>query len=297
MALQDRMQGEADDLAARLRAEVLLYLKREAPAVGTPLTERGLAELLRVSRSPVRRVLRDLRESGYISQSETGRYQVARSGDSIGEVSPPGARDEEVYVRIASDRLDGLLPDRVTENALLRRYDLTRSRLSQLLMRISQEGWIEPLPGYGWRFLPVLTSLKSYANSYRYRAVIEPAAILEPTFTLDRDALERRREEQRSLADGGVRSVSGAELFDLNTRFHETIIECSGNDFFIEGLARINRVRRLIEYRQALVPERASIRCREHVALADLILAGRLPEASEFLRDHISTVLPEKTRD
>lgn len=294
---EDREYGEGDDLAARLRSEILLYLKREAPDVGTPLTERGLAEQLHVSRSPVRRALQDLRETGYISQSETGRYQVARSGDSIGEISEPESRDEEIYVRIASDRLDGLLSDRVTENALLRRYDLTRARLSQLLMRISHEGWIEPLPGYGWRFLPVLTSLKSYADSYRYRSVIEPAAILESTFTLDRAALERRRAEQQSLVDGAVRSVSGAELFELNTRFHETIIECSDNDFFIEGLARINRVRRLIEYRQALVPERAIVRCREHVALADLLLGGNLQEASNFLRDHITTVLPEKTRD
>lgn len=295
--LEDRLIGETDDLAARLRSEILSYLKDEAPEVGTPLTERGLAERLRVSRSPVRRVLYDLRESGYISQSETGRYQVARSGDSIGEISGPETRDEETYMRIASDRLDGILPDRVTENALLRRYDLTRARLSQLLVRISNEGWIEPLPAYGWQFLPVLTSLKSYADSYRYRLVIEPAAILESTFTLNRAALEKRRDEQQALVDGAIYSISGAELFELNTRFHETIIECSDNDFFIEGLSRINRVRRLIEYRQALVPERAIIRCREHAALADLLLTGRLREASDFLRVHLTTVLPEKTRD
>jgi DNA-binding GntR family transcriptional regulator len=292
----DLARRAGDDLSARLKSKVLCYLRDEAPPVGTSLTERALAERLLVSRSPVRRVLRDLHESGYVSRTDTGRYKVARSGDSIGDVLDPAERDEQLYLQIASDRLDGKLSDRVTENALLRRYDLTRARLAQVLVRISHEGWIAPLPGYGWQFLPVLTSLKSYEDSYRFRVVIEPAAILEPTFKVDRAALEMRREEQQALVDGAIWKVSGAELFDFNIRFHESVVECSNNDFFAEGLARINRVRRLIEYRQALVPERAITRCREHIAIADLLLEGRIAPASAYLHQHLTSVLPEKTR-
>lgn len=125
----------------------------------------------------------------------------------------------------------------------------------------------------------------------------EPASILEPTFRVDRAAIARRRDEQQELVDGAIASVSGARLFDLNSRFHETIAQCSANGFFIDGLVRINRLRRLIEYRQALVPERAVVRCREHVALADLLLENRLDLASAFLRDHLTTVAPEKTAE
>ncbi|MDR7159152.1 DNA-binding GntR family transcriptional regulator [Arthrobacter sp. BE255] len=101
--------------------------------------------------------------------------------------------------------------------------------------------------------------------------------------------------EQQELVDGRIWAISGSELFDLNTRFHETLVQCSNNDFFIESLARINRLRRLIEYRQALVPERALVRCEEHVGLAKLLLAGELKEASSHLRDHLSSVASEKT--
>jgi DNA-binding GntR family transcriptional regulator len=137
--------------------------------------------------------------------------------------------------------------------------------------------------------------MKSYNDSYRFRLLVEPAGILEPTFRVDRKAIERRRAEQRRLVEGGVDSVSPATLFDLNTRFHETIAECGNNEFFLQSLVRLNRLRRLIEYRQTLVPERAAVRCREHVELADLLLAGELEQASGLLRQHLSTVGIEKS--
>ncbi|WP_329453934.1 GntR family transcriptional regulator [Streptomyces sp. NBC_01497] len=285
---------EESDLTARLSAEILTYLREENPPIGHRLTERALAERLRVSRSPVRNALRQLHRDGFIERTASGRYLVARSGAGVitAHTVPP---EDEVYLRIAADRLDGVLPDRITKTTLLKRYDLTRTQLDQLLLRISNEGWIAPLPGYGWTFLPVLTSMESYRSSYRFRLLIEPAGILEPTFRIDREAIERRRSEQQRLVDEGLASVTGAQLFDLNTRFHETLAECTNNDFFVESLARVNRLRRLIEYRQALVPERAVMRCREHVELADLLLAGELTAASAFLQRHLTTVGVEKS--
>ncbi|MFI6083049.1 GntR family transcriptional regulator [Streptomyces sp. NPDC051217] len=285
---------EETELTARLSAEILGYLREKNPPIGHRLTERALAEQLRVSRSPVRKALRQLHRDGFIDRTESGRYLVARSGAGVTaeHTDPP---EDAVYLRIADDRLDGRLPDRITKSALLKRYGLTRTQLDQVLLRISNEGWIAPLPGYGWTFLPVLTSLESYRNSYRFRLLIEPAGILEPTFRVDREAIGRRREEQQRIVDEGVASVSGARLFDLNSRFHETVAACTNNDFFVESLARVNRLRRLIEYRRALVPERAVVRCREHVELADLLLAGELTSASAFLRSHLTTVGVEKS--
>ncbi len=285
------------ELVSRLAARIVRYLSEESPPVGHRLTERALAERLQVSRSPVRKALLRLREDGFVERSASGGYLVARSGTAAGSASPGRDTTEDAdYLRIAGDRLDGTLPERVTKAYLLRRYALKRSRLDHLLIRISNEGWIEPLPGYGWMFLPVVTSMKAYGDSYRFRLLVEPAGILEPTFRLDRRTMERRRAEQSRLVEDGVASVSPARLFELNARFHETIAESSDNAFLVESLSRINRLRRLIEYRQALVPERAVVRCREHVELADLLLAGRLPEASAFLRAHLSTVGMEKSQ-
>jgi DNA-binding GntR family transcriptional regulator len=287
-------------LARQVAARIVGYIRDERTEPGTRLVERTLAEHLRVSRSPVRSALRLLEDSGVVAPAERGGYTVVRTGDQLddGPFADAGHDDgEAAYLRIAADRLDGKLPDRVTESALARQYGLTPGDLNRTLRRISSEGWIERLPGYGWEFQPALTSEKAYADSYRFRLIIEPAALLEPTFTLDRRAIEEVKAQQQELADGAIYEVGNAELFTLNRAFHEAIMECSGNTFLIDGLRRIDNLRRLIEYRRALERDRAIIRCREHVEIAGLLLAGRRADAAERMREHLSTVGEEKMAD
>ena len=281
-------------IASQLAAQIAAYIRAENAPKGTRLVERKLAEQLRVSRSPVRSALRLLAEDGIVGVTERGGFVVVDPRRA--PATRPQAGEEDVYLSIARDRLNGALPDKVTESSLMRQYGLTKAALAAVLRRISGEGWIERLPGHGWLFSPMLTSMQSYEDSYRFRMVIEPAALLEPNFLLDRAALEACRAEQQKLADGAIWKISNAKLFDINSRLHETIIACSRNAFFIEGLARINKVRRLLEYRQSLDRKRALVRCHEHLSLVDLLLAGKTEQASRFMFRHLSTVSVEKTR-
>ncbi|GHH40562.1 GntR family transcriptional regulator [Lentzea cavernae] len=283
-------------LTRQVAARIVDYIRAEQVAAGTRLVERTLADQLRVSRSPVRNALRLLADSGAVAEAERGGYTVldADLPLDLAEDAEDGA-DEAVYLAIASDRLDGALPDRITESALVRQYGLTPAQLNRILRRASSEGWIERLPGYGWEFRPTLTSEQSYADSYRFRLTIEPAAILEPTFVLDRQAIEQVRDQQQRLADGAIHELDNVELFNINHVFHETIAECSRNGFFIEALRRVDNLRRLVEYRRRLPRDRGVVRCREHVEIADLLLAGRQAEAAERMREHLSSVTTEKT--
>jgi DNA-binding GntR family transcriptional regulator len=287
-------------LIRRVAADILARIREQQLPPGTRLVERDLAEHLRVSRSPVRGALRLLQDDGVVAPGDSGGYVVRQPPEALADsgVRPgPASDDEQLYLRVAGDRLDGALPERVTEAALVRRYDLTPAQLTRVLRRISGEGWIERLPGYGWTFLPMLSSLTAYQDSYRFRLVIEPAAILEPTFQVDRPAIERVRQQQQDLVDGGIWTIGNADLFDLNRSFHEAVIACTHNAFFTDALHRVDDLRRLIEYRRSLERERAVVRCREHVALADLLLAGNTAAAAACMHDHLATVGEEKTQD
>ncbi|MFI2228675.1 GntR family transcriptional regulator [Nocardia testacea] len=286
----------ATALVNQIAAQIVEYIRTKGHEPGTRLVERRLAEDLRVSRSPIRGALQLLQRDGVVGPAERGGFLVLKSGAELS--SPPALhteQGEEIYLRVAEDRLDGELPDRITENELARRYDLTRSELTELLRRMTKEGWIDRLPGYGWEFLPMLTSLQMYEDSYRFRLVIEPAAILETTFELDRAALEASRDAQQRLVDGDIWSVSNAELFDLNSHHHEVIIGCSRNAYFTDALQRIDRTRRLIEYRKSLQRDKAVIRCREHVQIANLLLDGDNARASSLMYRHLATVGAEKS--
>lgn len=281
-------------LTQQLAARITDFIRAEKAPKGMRLVERKLAEQLRVSRSPVRNALRLLEAEGVVGNAAGGGYVVLDPELASEPRAAPTPDDEEAYYRIAEHRLDGALPDRVTENALVRRYGLTRVQLAKILRRIAGEGWIARLPGHGWEFLPVLTSMQAYEDSYRFRQIIEPAAIVEPGFVLDGDVLAACRVQQQRLVDGAIWTVSNAALFDLNSRLHEAIITCSRNTFFIDALKRVDTLRRLIEYKQSLDRKKAVVRCREHVALVDLLLADKREEASELMRRHLASVGREK---
>ena len=285
-------------IASTLAREIARFVQSEGLPAGARLTERSLAERFRVSRSPIRTALRELQQAGLLALGASGGFHLADPARAAELAFGPATDDdsEEVYLAIARDRLAGLIPDRISENELLRRYGVTRPRLQSLLHRMSEEGWAARLPGHGWQFLPVLTSLEAYRQSYRFRQAIEPAALLEPGFQLNAPVLERHLDQQRRLVAGEVATISQVRLFVVSSAMHQAIIECSQNAFFIESLRRVDRLRRLIEYRQTVDRAQARLRCAEHVCILELILQGRNPEAAEEMRRHLTALGPLKAQ-
>ena len=280
-------------LGAQLARQIEQFIALEPLAPGTPLVERALAVRFSVSRSPVREALRLLARRGTVAPRPEGGFLVRRPA---GSAPRPFAQspEEAAYLAIGEDRLSDRLPERVSENELRRRYGLTKARLGAILRRIASEGWIERRPGHGWQFLPILTRGETYDQAYRLRILIEPAALLEPGFRLDEAALRQCLSEQQALIDGAVAHVSPADLFDANTRLHETLAACSGNLFILDALQRINRLRRLMEYRKAVDRHAAARRCREHKTLIELLLSGQRRTAADFLSLHLRNAAREK---
>ncbi len=288
----------SSSLAEQLAANIEQLIAAQSLNVGDSLVERWLAEKLKVSRSPVREALKLLAAKGVVEARPEGGYVV--STQSVVDVPglpplPASNAYEEAYLRIAEDRLAGEIPEKVTESDLMRRYNLPRNHLVVILQRIAQEGWIERLPGKGWQFSPILTSPETYDQAYRFRILIEAAALMEPGFKVDEAALRKCLQEQQALIDGAVEWASPAQLFDANARLHETIAGFSGNVFIVESLKRINRLRRLMEYRKSINREAAARRCKEHKALIELLLNNQRDAATDFMRLHLRDAAREKS--
>jgi DNA-binding GntR family transcriptional regulator len=256
---------------------------------GERVIEHRLAQELGMSRGPVRAALQVLAAGGLLSTVPNRGFILAQAVDSEAARSAleAAASAERQYMAIADDRLEGRLPDVVSEAELLRRYPLKRADLLRLLDRIAAEGWIERAPGYGWRFTPTLASPQAYAQTGRLRMMIEPAGILEPTFRLDREALSRVRDHQQRLLADGLRTLTLAEVFRYGCEFHETVAEASGNAFLLDTLKRLNRIRRLFAYR--LIPDLGLIEkhTKEHLQLIALLEADERQEAAALMRDHL----------
>jgi DNA-binding GntR family transcriptional regulator len=278
----------ASTLPSRLAQQILQYLREHEYAAGEHLPEQALADHFRVSRTPVRMALQLLAETGIAERHANRGFFVK---------TPPGAagatldinddEQESLYFKIGEDRLAGRLPQRFTETELMRRYKVTRPQVGRLLRRMSQEGWLERLPGQGWEFQPIFDSPKVYEQGYRFRELIEVAALLEPGYHLDAETIARLRAKQQAMLQGGLLRYSRAETFETGASFHEAVVAGSGNAFLIDTIRRINRLRRLLDYRTHFDRARLVQQCKEHLELLDMIEVRDFGRAAEFLKQHI----------
>ena len=284
-----------------LATRVLEHVARGDHTVGHRLTEQALAEAMGVSRTPVRRALGELERLGAVGSNPNRGFFVALPAERLRRLSAGATpvSDEDIYLRVAEDRLSGALPEMVFEAQLMERYEATRVQVQRALNRLGREGLAERKAGRGWAFRPLLSTVEAHRESYRFRMVIEPAALLEPTFRVDADAFARARREQLQMLDGGIESWSPSERFRVGAEFHETIVAASGNRFFVDALRNVNRLRRLIEYRQQTTSARDRDRlyrqCEEHLKLLDMIERGQRVEAARMLLAHLDVVGKLKT--
>ncbi|WP_245614895.1 GntR family transcriptional regulator [Muricoccus aerilatus] len=261
---------------------------------GARLPAQRLADRFGVSRFPVGQALRVLAEHGIVVATPGRGFFVAPEG-RLPAAALSGRRKPDglsaVYFAMAEDRLAGRLPDSISGAALRERYGLSRGQLGQLLDRIAAEGWAERRPGYGWRFSAVLTTPDALEGSYRLRLAIEPASLLEPGYRLDPALAARCRAVEEGMLAGGIERASSDALYERGVRYHEAIVGASGNPFMLEALQRVNRVRRLLVYRTLVDRQRFYRQAREHLAILDLLEAGRREEAAEAMRAHLGAVM------
>ena len=280
-----------------ITSQILELIQAEGLPVGSHLPAQMLADRLRVSRSPVNDALSFLAEKGILERQVNRGYFLAQPVDLPTKALAEQLGIEEtdvvtaVYFRIADDRLRGVLPEDFTETLLKQRYSLTPAQLNAVLGRIANEGWAEKKPGYGWTFSSMLTTADSLLQSYRLRLALEPAALLEPNYRLTKDVIARCRAAENHLLQGGIETDTADQLHDRGVRFHEALVEGSGNVFFIDTIRRVNRVRRLLSYRSMQDRSRYKQHCRQHLHLLELLEKERNDEASQAMYEHLSSTL------
>ena len=291
----------ARTLSLQIADKIANHVRANRLSTGTHLGAQQLADLFGVSRIPVRAALTLLAEEGIVQAERNRGFFVAVDGGALpardsSQREPATPWDDPLYYSLAEDWLCGRIAERIGETELMRHYGVKRHRLIKVLQRAAEDLWIERLPGHGWRFLAVMVSPQAYEDGYRFRMIVEPAALLEPTFQIDEAALALLGEQQISLLKGGFRKFSRTQLFSLNSRFHEVLVGFSHNPFLIDAVKKIDRVRRLLDFRSTQTGNRDRLlkQCSEHLEIVDLLERGDNRSAAEFLREHLRGALESK---
>lgn len=287
----------SSELSNRISKRIAQEISTGSLATGEHLGAQQVADRYGVSRTPVREAMQFLEKQGLLVREANRGYFVAETASSdIPELlTDTWATDVDDYQLLADDWLMDRLPEEVTEQFLRQRYDLTKAKLNDILLRAVREGWAARKDGYGWRFLPVAKTAEAFDEIYRFRMAIEPAAMLEPSFEINRKVLDEQRRMQERMLEADLDRFQPEQLLKNGSLFHEEIIKLSNNPYFHTALQRVNQMRRLMEYRAKIDRNRLVEQCTEHLEIITLLERGEVADASYLMRRHLSGALKRKS--
>ncbi|WP_226507439.1 GntR family transcriptional regulator [Pseudomonas sp. MWU16-30317] len=275
----------------RLANQILDFVRKAKFEPGHHLREQPIADLLGVSRTPIRNALTLLVEEGIVEARRNQGFFLLKAFDALQrvELSVSSSLEDSLYERLVNDRLSGEIANSVTQTEIAKRYDVDRVTLMTTLTRLAEDGLLMRNKGHGWSFLPTLDNDKALRSGYQFRLMVEPANFLEPQFTPNPAALERSRLQHLYLAShADYAAVSNALLFETDAQFHEMFAEFGGNTFVIQAIQQQNRLRKLLEFAGYANRRRVRAWCTEHLAIIDAVANGQYAEASALMRKHLT---------
>jgi len=273
-----------------LADQIVRLAIKENYASGAHLTELGLSEKLRVSRSPIRHALKRLADRGIVEARPNRGFFLTESAAGLMALHVAGRSRTvpELHDIILRDYANGDLPDTVAENSLTQRYGVSAGQLRSALQALSQFGILNRSQGKGWHFEPGLTTPEALEQSYRFRILIECGGLTDENFMLDRVAARRvRSEHDNFLAD--LEDGTADAFYAINAGFHLLLAECSGNIFIKRSVEIQNRLRRVHEFASfpTLPIARMQQSCAEHLAILDAVEEGDRDFAAVLMRRHL----------
>jgi len=270
--LQERIRNQ-------LRAEFF-----EAIQVGERINEAEIAATLGVSRTPVRQALVQLQREGVVSYEPNRGFRLLEAirHDAGQEQNGALSLDETVMRDMALGTLDGV----ISERALLARYNATQGALTSTLRRLMRDQLAEPSPGRGWIFADV--GAAALEDGYRFRQIVEPAAILSDLYAVDQAALETLDAEHARAIDA-METMDSRRLFELDAKFHLMIAQGAKSASLVAAIERQNNIRRVNEYLGFGRPERIRQSMTEHRGIMAALKAGEHQLAAALMRMHLQT--------
>lgn len=284
------MQPDSTASSRRIARQILDLISEARFDPGHHLREQHLADALGVSRTPVRAGLKELTRMGAVeARPNQGFFLLKRSNelDQL-EIEQSKSNDQKLYEQLVHDRIAGILPESFTQTEISQRYDVDRGVLTRTLVKLSEDGLIARNAGHGWRFLQTLNSDIALRNSYGFRLMIEPMALLTPNLHVDRQMLKRLRARHlRLITHPDITQVPAKKIFETDAAFHELLAEASGNLFVLQAIQQQNRLRRLLEFGSYHNKRRVKEWCEEHVAIIDALRENKQEQAAELMRKHL----------
>ena len=268
-------------LHGRIREQLELRLADNGMA-GDRINEAEIAESLGISRTPLRKVLKQMQAEGIVEYQQHRGFRLANPERVAATIDRES--NDLLDERVLRDMALGAFSAPVSERALMQRYAVAHGSLMSTLRRLMRDQLVEPSAGRGWIFTDV--GPKALESSYRFRQIIEPAVIVADSFRPDAKAFERL-DQQHAQAIASIDTLGRRRLFELDASFHRQVALSVDSTHHVDAIDRQNNIRRVNEYIGFARLERIKESMSEHRGIIRAILDSELQIASALMRMHL----------
>ncbi|AYG03251.1 GntR family transcriptional regulator [Gryllotalpicola protaetiae] len=198
------------------------------------------------------------------------------------------SRSALVYQQLRALLMDGSVAptERLTEEALADRFEVSRTPVREALSRLQTDGLIERRDGGLYLLIP---SFDTLAELYELRITLElrgiQRAIDDRTLRHDRTVLDAELAKWYGLRT--ALPAPDAGFVNTDEAFHQTLLRSSGNEALVDALRNVNRRIRPIRMYDYLTEDRIDATIAEHIAIAEFVRDDDLSAALAALREHV----------
>lgn len=198
--------------------------------------------------------------------------------------------EEQVYLRLEEEILCGIYKrgDALTETAISNKIGVSRTPVRAALQRLGEEGLIELVPNKCAVVIGV--TVDDLIDTYRIRMRLEGLATAMATSRLTEDD-KKRLTEAMELSEYYMKKQDTEQLKELDTSFHSTIYQASGNRMLYKILTELHRNIKTYRKLSLTMPGRLEASIREHREILEAMLEGDAKKADELTSLHIERAM------
>ncbi|MCZ4353663.1 GntR family transcriptional regulator [Roseovarius aestuarii] len=256
---------------------------------GDHLPETTFSTACGVSRTPIRSAFKLLEERDILEwRSEEGYFLAIESAAELNAtIRSLEETEHSVAHQILSDRAERRIGAVQSVSALSRRYKMPRASVLNALKVLSRDGLVRQLPGRAWAFQSMVDSPDAVEDSFDFRIVMEPQAVLAPDFVLDTKRASLLREQMSGFLNAGDTGVTPAGFGRIDIAFHTFVAECSGNRFLRASLSAHHRLRKASQKTASTPAFRLRQAMLEHLEILDSLERNQFQLAADQITVHL----------
>ncbi len=196
----------------------------------------------------------------------------------------------KVYDRIRENILNGVYKEHeeLKEATLGEQMGVSRTPVREALRQLELEGLVEIIPNKGARVTGITP--KDIEDIYQIRYLLEGLCARWATEHITEEQLEKM-EEILYLTEFHAKKENHAQVYDLDSQFHELMYEASGskllNNILSDFHMYVTRIRKI----SLSSSSRSKNSTEEHRAILDAIKAHDGDLAEKCAHDHVTSTI------